>query len=129
MKHFPPPTGTFLAKVRDGAIHFPPPLKAYCDKVGWDLFRIVPGDRDRMLLEPILSSDCSQPATASLTGKTDTDPIDGFCSSLSADGRLWIPDTMRKSVSLQEQGVMMRVENGLIGVYLRKVFDTLGFRP
>lgn len=110
-----PPAGTFLAKVRDGAIQFPPPLKAYCDAEGWDLFRIVPGDQDRLLLEPVI-------------GEAD-DLVDGFCSSLPADGKLWIPAELRKSVSLLEQSVMMRVENGGIGVYLRKVFETLGFRP
>jgi hypothetical protein len=108
-----PPPGTFLAKVRAGAIQFPPPVKAYCDAEGWDLFRILPGDRDRLLLEPVIAAHDEG----------------GYCSSLSADGGLWIPAALRESVSLNEQNVMMRIENGSIGVYLRKVFDTLGFRP
>ena len=112
-----PPAGTFLAKVRAGAIYFPPPLKAYCDAEGWDLFRVLPGDRDRLLLEPVLAS------------RPEPELVDGFCSSLSADGRLWIPAALRESVSLLEHNVMMRIENGAVGVYLRKVFDTLGFRP
>lgn len=115
-----PPAGTFLAKVRDGAIQLPPPLKAYCDAEGWNLFRVVPGDPDRLLLEPVLANEPD-------TGEPDL--VDGFCSSLSADGRLWIPVALRESVSLLEQSVMMRIESGAIGVYLRKVFDTLGFRP
>jgi hypothetical protein len=28
-----------------------------------------------------------------------------------------------------EQSVMMRIEDGAIGIYLRKVFETLGFGP
>jgi hypothetical protein len=32
-------------------------------------------------------------------------------------------------VSLGEQSVMMRVESEGIGIYLRKVFETLGFGP
>jgi hypothetical protein len=108
-----PPPGTFLANVRAGTIHFPPPLKAYCDAEGWDLFRVLPGDRDRLVLEPVAESD----------------PACNFSSSLSADGKLWIPAVLRQSVEMAEQSVMMRVENGGIGIYLRKVFDTLGFRP
>jgi hypothetical protein len=108
-----PPAGTFLAKVRNGAIYFPPPLRAYCSSETWDLFRVLPGDRDRLVLEPV----------------TESGTVDDACSSLSDDGRLWIPAALRESVSLAEQSVMMRVENGTIGVYLRKVFDTLGFRP
>ncbi len=107
-----PPAGTFLAKVRAGAIHFPPPIKAYCDAESWDLFRVVKTDPDRLLLEPV--GDIRQ---------------GDLCSSLSADGQLWIPAALRESVALAEQSVMMRIENGAIGVYLRKVFDTLGFRP
>ncbi len=87
---------------------------------GWDLFRVVPGDPDRLLLEPVLALEPDGP---------EPDLVDGFCSSLSVDGRLWIPVALRESVSLLEQSVMMRVENGGIGVYLRKVFETLGFRP
>jgi hypothetical protein len=108
-----PPAGTFLAKVRGGAIQFPRPLRDYCNAVGWDLFRVVPGDADRLLLEPVMESD----------------PVDDLCSSLSDEGNLWIPAPLRESVRLAEQSVMMRVEGGGIGVYLRKVFETLGFRP
>ena len=115
-----PPAGTFLAKVRAGAIQFPPPLKAYCDAEGWDLFRVVIADPDRLLLEPVLDNPDEE---------TYAEPEDEISSSLSADGKLWIPGDLRDSVSLLEQSVMMRVENGGIGVYLRKVFDTLGFRP
>jgi len=110
-----PPTGTFLAKVRTGAIQFPPPIKAYCDAEGWDLFRVLQADPDRLTLEPVPDA--------------QSDSFDDVCSSLSANGQLWIPAALRESVALAEQSVMMRVENGGIGVYLRKVFDTLGFRP
>jgi hypothetical protein len=126
-----PPAGTFLAKVRDGAIQFPPPLKAFCDAEGWDLFRVVRGDHDRLILEPVLAS-LAEPVLESLEVEDAQDLGDGavsILSSMSADGRLWIPAEVRQSVALLEQNVMMRIENGAIGVYLRKVFDTLGFRP
>jgi hypothetical protein len=32
-------------------------------------------------------------------------------------------------VGMGEQSVMMRIEKGSIGVFLRKVFETLGFGP
>jgi hypothetical protein len=36
---------------------------------------------------------------------------------------------LRALVGLGEQSVMMRAENGAICIYLRKVFETLGFGP
>ncbi len=81
---------------------------------------MLPGDPDRLLLEPVIAGQGDE---------NEPDLVDGFCASLSADGRLWIPAALRESVSLLEQNVMMRIEHGTIGVYLRKVFETLGFRP
>lgn len=119
----PPPAGTFLAKVRNGSILFPPPVNAYCKAEGWDLFRVLFHDHDHFVLEPVIESPNDNSANS------DSDDAESLCSSLSADGNLWIPAILRSSVELAEQSVMVRVENGTIGVYLRKVFDTLGFRP
>jgi hypothetical protein len=107
------PAGTFLAPVRNGAIQLPPPLKLYCEAEGWSLFRFVVIGDDHLTMQPVLPEDCEAP----------------FHASLGADGRLWIPAELRKTVSLGEQSVMLRVENGAIHMYLRKVFETLGFRP
>jgi hypothetical protein len=107
------PAGTFLAKVRNGAIQLPPPLKHYCEAEGWSLFRFVVTDDDHLTMHPVLPEDSAA----------------SFHASLGADGRLWIPAELRKTVSLGEQSVMLRVENGVINMYLRKVFETLGFRP
>jgi bifunctional DNA-binding transcriptional regulator/antitoxin component of YhaV-PrlF toxin-antitoxin module len=65
-----------------------------------------------MIMRPVLAEDAGE-----------------FHASLDGDGRLWIPAELRAPVGLGEQSVMLRVEDGSIGVYLRKVFDTLGFRP
>ena len=111
-----PPAGTFLARVRDGAVQLPPPLKSYCDASEWTLFRVMPLDDHRLEIRPV-----PQDENADITS--------GFYSSLTADGRLWIPSALRHAVSLGEQSVMMRLENGAIGIYLRKVFETLGFGP
>jgi len=111
------PVGTFLAKVRDGLIQFPKPIHRYCEGEGWTLFRVEVADDDRLDLSPILGDD-------------EVDVPDEFHSSLSSDGRLWIPAVLRTMVGMGEQSVMMRVEHGaIIGVYLRKVFETLGFGP
>lgn len=107
------PAGTFLAPVRNGAIQLPPPLKQYCEAEGWSLFRFVVTGDDRLTMQPVLPEDSGTP----------------FHASLGSDGRLWIPADLRKTMSLGEQSVMLRVENGAIGMYLRKVFETLGFRP
>jgi hypothetical protein len=112
-----PPAGTFLAKVRDGLIQFPTPIHKYCETAGWTLFRVEVADDDRLDLCPVLDDD-----SIGVPGE--------FHSSLSSDGRLWIPAVLRTMVGMGEQSVMMRIEHGaIIGVYLRKVFETLGFGP
>ena len=108
-----PPAGTFLAPVRNGALRIPAPLKEYCDAERWGLFRFDIVDGDHLTMVPVLPGDSS----------------DAFHASLSPEGLLWIPADIRNSLALAEQSVMLRIENGAIQVYLRKVFDTLGFRP
>ena len=105
-----------MANVRSGVIQFPPPLKAWCDAEGWDLFRIVRRGDDLLRIAPVLPTD-------------DFDVTGEFFSSLQTEGGLWIPEALRRLVSLGDQSVMMRVEDGAIHIYLRKVFETLGFRP
>jgi len=111
-----PPAGTFLAKVRDGAIEFPPPFRRFCEANEWTLFRVVMLDDDRLEIRPVLPDDNSGFGTE-------------FHSSLSPEGKLWIPVALREMVAMGEQSVMMRMEEGLIRIYLRRVFETLGFRP
>lgn len=108
-----PPAGTFLAPVRNGAIRIPAPIKQFCDGERWSLFRFDIINPNHLTMNPVLPQD----------------PSESFHASLSADGLLWIPAELRKSLALGEQSVMLRIENGAIQVYLRKVFDTLGFRP
>ena len=108
-----PPVGTFLARVRDGVMQLPPPLKQYCETQAWTLFRFAVVDEDHLTLHPVQTGDTGVP----------------FHASLNPDGRVWIPAALRTQVSLGEQSVMLRIENGTINMYLRKVFDTLGFRP
>ena len=107
------PAGTFLAPVRSGVIQLPPPLRNYCEAEGWSLFRFVVTGDDHLTMQPVLPADSAG----------------AFHASLGPDGRLWIPAELRKTLSLGEQSVMLRVENGAISMYLRKVFETLGFRP
>jgi hypothetical protein len=111
-----PPAGTFMAPVRKGAIQFPPPFRQFCEAEGWDLFRILVAGEDHLILQPVLAGDV-------------TDATPGFQASFTPDGKLWIPIELREAVSLGEQSVMMRAGDSVIHVYLRKVFDTLGFRP
>jgi hypothetical protein len=106
------PVGTFIARVLDGGIQLPPAIHSYCGAAGWTLFRFAVVDRNHMIMRPVLAEDAGE-----------------FHASLDGDGRLWIPAELRAPVGLGEQSVMLRVEDGSIGVYLRKVFDTLGFRP
>lgn len=108
-----PPSGTFLAPVRNGVMQLPPPLKQYCESLGWSLFRFVIKDEDHLAMHPVTSEDSGVP----------------FHASLNPDGGLWIPEELRQKTSLGEQSVMLRIENGAINIYLRRVFDTLGFRP
>lgn len=80
------------------------------------MFRVLAVDENCLEIRPILPDD-------------DDDVDAGYHASLSPDGRLWIPALLREAVSLGEQSVMMRVEQGHIRIYLRNVFQTLGFRP
>jgi hypothetical protein len=102
-----------MAPVRKGAVRFPPALRKFCEDHGWNVLRIAMAGDDHLTVQPVLTSD-------------DTE---GLQASLTPDGDLWIPAELRQAVSLGEQSVMMRAGQGVIHVYLRKVFDTLGFRP
>ena len=108
--------GTFLANVRSGAIQLPPPILRFCHDRGWTLFHVAMLDEDRLEMRPVLPGD-------------NSDITVGYQSSLSEDGRLWIPKALRELVSLGEQSVMMRIEESVIRIYLRRVFKTLGFGP
>jgi hypothetical protein len=108
-----PPAGTFIARGETGAIRLPPTIYSYCQVQGWTLFHFEVVDRDHMVMRPVLAGAPDAP----------------FHASLGEDGLLWIPAELRESVALGEQSVMLRIENATIRVYLRKVFDTLGFRP
>ena len=107
-----PPDGTFLAHVRNGTVQLPPPLKDYCECEGWSLFRFTVLDHDHMQLDPVLPGATTE-----------------FHACLAPDGKLWIPAELRESVALGEQSVMLRIEDACIRMYIRKVFETLGFRP
>ena len=111
------PEGTFVAHVKAGKVQLPPPLARFCEEAKWTLFRINPLDEARLEFLPILPDD------------KEDDVESGFHSSLSADGKLWIPVELREAVTLGDQAVMVRVEEGTIRMYLRQVFKTLGFRP
>ncbi|HWE50907.1 MAG TPA: hypothetical protein VG273_14025 [Bryobacteraceae bacterium] len=106
------PEGTFLAPVRSGVIQLPPAIRQYCESEGWTLFRFVVIDHDHVTMQPVMPGDTRE-----------------FHASLTPDGTLWLPAEMRQSVSLSEQSVMLRVEGGAINMYIRKVFETLGFGP
>ena len=108
-----PPAGTFLAPVRNGAIQMPPPLKQYCEAQGWSLFHFKVASESQLTMMPVLSEDSAAE----------------FQASLGPDGKLWIPAGLRQALSIGEQSVMLRIEDGAISMYIRKVFETLGFRP
>lgn len=112
-----PPTGTFMAQVRQGMVQLPPPIARFCADEAWNFFRISCLDDERLEFSPVLPDD-------------DLDDVDvGFHSSLSGDGKLWIPAELRQAVTLGEQSVMIRIEEGTLRMYMRKVFKTLGFGP
>ncbi len=77
------------------------------------LFCFIVTSDDRLTMQPVLPRDGATP----------------FHASLGPDGRLWIPADLRKTVSLGEQSVMLRIENGAIGMYLRKRFRYPRFSP
>lgn len=112
-----PPQGTFLAHVRSGHVQLPPPMVRFCAWAEWNFFRITPLDDERLELTPVLP------------GNDAEDVDEGYHASLSNDGKLWVPSEVRDVVTLGDQAVMMRIEDGVIRMYLRRVFKTLGFGP
>ena len=106
------PIGTYLSSVRNGSMQLPPAIAEYCQAAGWSLFRFLITDKDHVTIHPVLPEEPGE-----------------FHASLDADGRLWIPAELRRQIDLTEQSVMLRVESGAINMYLRKVFETLKFRP
>jgi hypothetical protein len=106
------PVGTYLTAVRNGSMQFPPLIASYCAERSWTLFRFIVENQDRVTIQPVLPEDRTE-----------------FHASLDADGKLWVPAELREKIQLGEQSVMLRVENGAINMYLRRVFETLGFRP
>jgi hypothetical protein len=108
----PPPEGTFIAQVRTGTIQLPPLIKQFCEAEGWTLFRFVVIDHDHLTMQPVMPHDSRE-----------------FHASLGPDGKLWLPAEVREAVALGEQSVMLRIESGAIDMYIRKVFETLGFGP
>ena len=107
-----PPEGTFIAHVRSGTIQLPPLMAQYCQGDGWTLFRFIVIDHDHLKMQPVMPGDSRE-----------------FHASLGPDGKLWLPADVRESVSLGEQSVMLRIGGGAIDMYVRKVFETLGFGP
>ncbi len=107
-----PPEGTYLAPVKSGAIQLPPLVREYCEEAGWTLFRFIVIDHDHVTIQPVLQNDSRE-----------------FHASLAPDGKLWLPMDIRDAVSLGEQSVMLRMGGGAIDMYIRKVFETLGFGP
>ena len=108
----PIPEGTFLAPVRKGTIQLPPPMVRYCQSEGWTLFHFEVTDKDHVTIQPVRGDDATE-----------------FHASLGSDGKLWIPAELRESVALGEQSVMLRIEGAAIKMYIRKVFETLGYGP
>lgn len=115
------PAGTFLAQVRGGVIQFPGPLKVWCHHSGWNLFRVWVDSPDRLTLQPVTGD-------VSINVYME-DETASYESSFDPEGKLWIPADLREMVCLREQTVMIRVEDGVIRIFLRKVFETLGFGP
>jgi hypothetical protein len=106
------PAGTYISRVSEGCMQLPGAIADYAFAEGWTLFRFVVIDKDHVRIRPVMPDE-----------RTD------FHASLEPNGRLWIPAELREQVQLGEQSVMLRVEHGAINMYLRKVFETLGFRP
>ncbi len=105
-----------MGRVRNGTLDMPLGVCKFCAANEWTLFRVLPLDDHRIELQPVLADE-------------DTDGDEDFVSSLSSDGKLWIPGSVREIVGLKEQSVMVRVEGRCVRLYIGHVFETLGFRP
>src|SRR6201999_2548696 len=88
------PAGTFIARVKNGAIQMPPMLLAWCRAEGWTLFHFRVATEDQLIMMPVLPEDSTLE----------------FQASLTPEGMLWIPANIRGMIDLHEQSVMLRIE-------------------
>ena len=111
-----PPAGTFLATTTDDRVQLPPAIVAFLRESQWTEVLVTSSAADEVItIYPI----------PYLGVSVET----GFTSEMTADGVIAIGDQNRRTVGLNGQGVMVRVESDILRIYLRRVFQTLGFRP
>ena len=106
---------TYLAQTKGDRIQLPPAIADHVRNSGWLEVLVAPAaDNESLTVYPM-----PHPAA----------PAGGYTTTIEPSAALHISEPIRKQVSLDGQNVMVRVEDDVVRIYLRKVFKTLGFRP
>ena len=106
---------TYIAQTKGDRIQLPPAIAEQARKSRWIDVRIAPAeDKESLSVYPLPHPDA---------------PVEGFTTQLDPLDGLHISEELRKRVSLDGQSVMVRFEDDVLRIYLRRVFKTLGFRP
>ena len=106
------PVGTYIARTEDDIIHLPSPVADYVVEAGWQRVRVVPGD-ESVTIVPLPSPDAAG----------------GHDAEVEAGGLVRIGSALQRQLGLEGQHVMVRFEGDTLRVFVRRVFQTLGFRP
>lgn len=106
---------TYIAKTEGDRLQLPPAIADYVRRAEWlDILVSPDSGAECITLFPLPHPDA---------------PPTGFTTRLEPGGALHLSPEVCRLLRLDGQSVMVRVEGDVIRVYLRRVFQTLGFRP
>ena len=106
---------TYLAQTKGDRIQLPPAIAEQVRNSGWiDILVAASDDNESLTAFPL-----PHPSA----------PAEGHTTQLDSQDGLRISEPLRQQVSLDGQSVMVRFEEDVLRIYLRRVFKTLGFRP
>jgi hypothetical protein len=106
---------TYLAQTRGERIQLPPAIAEQVRTAGWlDVLVVPAADNESLTAYPL-----PHPGA----------PESGFTTHIDDTDGLHISESIRKQIALDGQSVMVRIEEDVLKIYLRRVFKTLGFRP
>ena len=106
---------TYLAQTKADRIQLPPAIAEQVRNSGW--------------LDIMIAADDGNESLTAYPIPHPNAPAEGHTTQLDAQTGLCIGDKLRKQVNLDGQNVMVRFEGDALKIYLRRVFQTLGFRP
>src|SRR4051812_25886609 len=106
---------TYLAQTKADRIQLPPAIAKQVRESGW--------------LDILITADNGNESVTAYPLPHPGAPEAGYTTQLDSQDGLRLGEELRKQVALDGQSVMVRFEEDVLRIYLRRVFKTLGFRP